>query len=83
MVLMLRCVSTFSYEETNTTVIHACPNSVRYEYRAVYRTPDEVARIRHLMSLPRDDRMAVEQAKKLVKKNPVKKKRVAKRKRRV
>jgi hypothetical protein len=82
MVLMLHCVSTFSQDAPNTTVIHACPNSVRYEYHVVYRSPEDVARIKHLLSLPRDDRAAAEQVQKLVKKKPTGKKRVAKRRKR-
>lgn len=80
MVLMLKCVSAFSIEQPNTTVVHSCPNSVRYEYHVVYRSPEDVARIKHLLSLPRDDRAAAEQVQKLVKKKPAGKKRVAKRK---
>mgnify|MGYP006280289803 CR=1 FL=1 len=73
MVLMLHCVSAFkSYDALHTTVVYSCPQSVRFEYRAYYRTPEEVARIRHLTSGPRDDRMAV----------AVKKKRVAKKRKR-
>ncbi len=73
MVLMLQCVSAFkSYDALHTTVVYPCPNTVRYEYRVAYRTPMEIARVRHLTSGPREDRMAV----------ATKKKRVAKRQKR-
>lgn len=74
MVVLYQCVSaTYVYPTFNTTMVYACPNSVRYEYRAINKTPQDIAREKHYMSLDRDDRMPV------VKK---KKKRVAKRKKR-
>jgi len=79
MVLMLNCVSTFMpVSEANTTIVYACPASVRYEYRDAIITPMEAARAKHRASGPRDDRMASGAVQKSKKK--VNKKRVAKRK---
>jgi hypothetical protein len=94
MVLLAQCVSTFHMvTDVNTTFVNYCPDTVRYEYRLTPRTPMEVARIKHLTSGPRDDRMAVEPKrekrivkkaipKKVTSKKATSKKRIAKRKKR-
>lgn len=65
MVVLYQCVSaTYVYPTVNTTMVYSCPNSVRYEYRVMPRTPWEVARLKHYMTMDRDDRMPVVKKKK-------------------
>lgn len=85
-IIALPCHSAVSVDDAaSTTIVHVCPNTVKYVWHERAETPMEVARQKHWRSLPRDDKPPIVVTKKIAPKKeakkPVKKRKSKKRKR--